>query len=204
MRFKIIILVMVVTLGSFGIAIAQGPAPESCWGQASKVFAQAGEMGEHASQQPNPRLGLRNLARALFDAGVIPDDSMQALGVFVATELGLSIDACMNTSSIILEATPSFGSLYYEGMVVRTIVPPAAIPTEGRDDLYVIPGQLAVAAVAPGDRDYHGGHWAFHSVTWNVAPYLLTSEAEVLAASVAGDVDITRVPDNDFRCPIQP
>jgi hypothetical protein len=34
-------------------------------------------MGEHASQQDEPRLGLRNLARALADAGVIPDDSMQ-------------------------------------------------------------------------------------------------------------------------------
>jgi hypothetical protein len=54
-----------------------------------------GEMGEHASQEPTPRLGLGNLARALYDAGVIADDSMQALGAFVAAELGLSIDACM-------------------------------------------------------------------------------------------------------------
>jgi hypothetical protein len=69
---------------------------QACWGQATKVFAQTGAMGAHASEQPSPRLGLRNLARALFDAGVIPDDSMYSLGVFVATELGLSIDACMN------------------------------------------------------------------------------------------------------------
>jgi len=53
-------------------------------------------MGKHSSQQPSPRLGLRNLARALFEAGVIPDDSMYSLGVFVSYELGLSIDACMN------------------------------------------------------------------------------------------------------------
>jgi len=51
-------------------------------------------MGQHASQQPNPRLGLRNLARALAEAGVIPDDSMASLGAFVAGELGLTIDAC--------------------------------------------------------------------------------------------------------------
>jgi hypothetical protein len=69
--------------------------PESCWGQATKVFARMGEMGEHASTQANPRLGLRNLARALYETGVLPDDSMQALGAFVAAELGLSIDACM-------------------------------------------------------------------------------------------------------------
>lgn len=68
--------------------------PDACWGQASAVFAQTGEMGEHSSQQPTPRLGLRNLARALYEQGVIADDSLQALGQFVAAELGLSIDAC--------------------------------------------------------------------------------------------------------------
>ena len=67
----------------------------SCWGQASAVFAQMGLMGEHSSQQPNPRLGLRNLARALADLGVIPDDSMASLGAFVAAELGLEIEACL-------------------------------------------------------------------------------------------------------------
>jgi hypothetical protein len=103
-----------------------------------------------------------------------------------------------------LAARPGFGELYYEDMIVRTVVPPAAMPQVGRDDLYVVPNQLAVAAVAPGDRDYHGGMWAVHLVTWNVAPYLLTSEDDVLGAEAAGDVTITRVPENDFECPIQP
>ena len=66
----------------------------SCWGQASAVFAQTGEMGDHSSSFETPRLGLRNLARALADGGVIPDDSMASLGVFVSLELGLSVDAC--------------------------------------------------------------------------------------------------------------
>lgn len=69
---------------------------QACWGQATRVFAQTGEMGEHSSEQANPRLGLRNLARALAEQGVIPDDSMQSLGAFVASALGLSIDACMD------------------------------------------------------------------------------------------------------------
>jgi hypothetical protein len=79
----------------------QVPTPQfsaddnACWGQASAVFAQMGEMGAHSSSQSQPRLGLRNLARELADAGVIPDDSMAALGAFVADALGLSIDACM-------------------------------------------------------------------------------------------------------------
>jgi hypothetical protein len=76
--------------------VMAGVSPQqACWGQATKAFAQMGEMGQHASQQPTPRLGLRNLARDLADAGVIPDDSIQTLGAFVAAELGLSIDACM-------------------------------------------------------------------------------------------------------------
>jgi hypothetical protein len=69
---------------------------DACWGQATAVFAQMGEMGEHASQEPTPRLGIRNLARALYDAGTIADDSMATLGQFVADALGLSIDACMD------------------------------------------------------------------------------------------------------------
>ena len=103
---------------------------------------------------------------------------------------------------------PGFGQLFYEGRIVRTVVPPAAMPKEGIDDFYVVmdgaEGQLGLTAVAPGDQDYHGGKWAFHSVTWNAAPYLLTSEAAVLEAAGKGDVTIIRVPENDFKCPVQP
>jgi hypothetical protein len=74
-----------------------GPAmasTDACWGQASKVYARMGLMGEHSAQQPTPRLGLANLARALYDQGVIAEPTMEALGAFVASALGLSIDAC--------------------------------------------------------------------------------------------------------------
>jgi hypothetical protein len=97
---KKLILLFLVTLMLFVALVPAGALAasndNSCWGQATAVFAQTGEMGEHASQQPTPRLGLRNLARALADQGTIPDDSMQSLGAFVATELGLSIEACMD------------------------------------------------------------------------------------------------------------
>jgi hypothetical protein len=105
-------------------------------------------------------------------------------------------------------ARPGFGFLYYNDQVVRTIVPPAASPQSGRDALYRVvngvTGQLGIAAVAPGDTNYHGGWWAVYTVTFNVDPYLLTSEADVLAAEAAGDVIVTRVINADFRCPIQP
>jgi hypothetical protein len=68
---------------------------QACWGQASQVFARMGVMGEHSSSFSTPRLGLRNLARLLHQQGVLPDDSMQSLGAFVASSLGLTIDACL-------------------------------------------------------------------------------------------------------------
>jgi hypothetical protein len=120
-----------------------------------------------------------------------------------------SVDAPVASA---LSAPPAFvfpgGCCFYEGQTVRTVVPPASTPQEGRDNFYAFPngaaaGQKGVVAVAPGDLDYHGGHWAFHAVTFNVTPYLLTSEAAVLAAAAAGDVSVARVPANDFKCPIQ-
>jgi hypothetical protein len=117
------------------------------------------------------------------------------------------------STSLVATAVPAFvfpgGCCFYEGGVVRTVVPPARTPQEGRDNFYAFPnvaaaGQKGVVGVVPGDEDYHGGHWAFFAVTFNVTPYLLTSEAAVLTAAAAGDVSITRVAANDFRCPIQP
>ena len=100
------------------------------------------------------------------------------------------------------------GCCYYGGAVVRTVVPPASFPNEGQDNFYAFPstaamGQKGVVAVAPGAPGYHGGHWKFYAVTWNVAPYLLTSESAVLTAASSGDVTMTRIPANDFLCPIQ-
>ncbi len=66
----------------------------ACWGQVSAVFARAGEMGFHASDQEEPRSGLANLADYLYQMGAIPEPTMQALGAFVATAWGYSIDAC--------------------------------------------------------------------------------------------------------------
>ena len=109
-----------------------------------------------------------------------------------------------------LHAKAAFGQLYYDGAVVRTVVPPAASPKQGRDPIYPImggvEGQLPVAAVGPGDKGYHGGKWAVYVVMWQAeaVPYLLTSEQMVLDAEAAGLVTITRVRDADFKCPIQP
>src|SRR5216117_4118612 len=59
-------------------------------------------------------------------------------------------------------ATPGFSNLYYNGTIVRTVVPPAAFPNEGKDNFYKVTNgatvQLGIAAVAPGSSDYHGSH----------------------------------------------
>jgi hypothetical protein len=102
------------------------------------------------------------------------------------------------------------GQLYHDGDIVGTVVNPAPIPNAGTDPFYSVTngldGQLGIAGVGPGDRPYHGGAWAMNTVTFNdgVTPYLLTSDEAVFAAEAAGDVTVTRVPESDFRCPIQP
>ena len=107
-------------------------------------------------------------------------------------------------------ATAGKGFLFHNGDVVRTVVPPAAIPHGGNDPFYSVTngaeGQLGIAGVAPGDGPYHGGHWAVYLVTFNpgVEPYLLTSDEAVFAAEAAGDVTVTRNADADFLCPVQP
>lgn len=62
--------------------------------------------------------------------------------------------------------TPPFvfpgGCCYYASSTVRTVVPPAAFPNEGRDNFYGFPSggtadQKGVVAVAPGAAGTTGG-----------------------------------------------
>jgi hypothetical protein len=96
------------------------------------------------------------------------------------------------------------GTIWLDGVQVRTLLVPATLPHGGIDDFYRVPGTGGVAAVGPGTGDYHGGSWRVFDVSWNVSSYPLTSAGAVLAAAAAGKVTITRNADADFRCPIQP
>jgi hypothetical protein len=97
---KLVVVLAVVMLSVLVFATVQASTiqEDACWGQASAVYARMGEMGEHSSSEElgTPRVGLRNLARQLYEAGLIEDDSMAALGAFVAEAEGLEIDACMD------------------------------------------------------------------------------------------------------------
>ena len=109
----------------------------------------------------------------------------------------------------VFAAIPGFGNLYYNGSIVRTVVPPAAFPNTGLDNFYEVhggaAGQLGIASVAPGADGYHGGHWKVFIVAFNqgATPVLLTSQAGVFAAQSAGTVTVTRNASADFLCPVQ-
>ena len=130
---------------------------------------------------------------------------------------GVAVAAATLAVSLLAVANPAqadspnanvgFGQLYYDGAVVRTVATPTSQPGSGTDAIYTFlgdkaDGQLSITSVAPGDRDYHGGRWAVYVVEWNVAPYLLTSKAALLAAAAAGEVNIARMPAADFVCPV--
>jgi hypothetical protein len=100
------------------------------------------------------------------------------------------------------------GQLFLDGDVVRTVVNAAKLPHGGTDPFFVVTnpasGQLGIAGVGPGQPGYTGGDWAVFQVTFNVTPYLLTSDEAVQMAQAEGDVTVVRDPSADFRCPIQP
>ena len=94
-RLLILVGVIVISSGFGSSEKADNKANnKACYGQAAAVFAMTGEMGKHSSSFDTPRLGLRNLARSLYEAGIIADDSMESLGKFVAEEFGIDLSAC--------------------------------------------------------------------------------------------------------------
>ena len=132
---------------------------------------------------------------------------MKTLTIAILSALAIALVLPVTSA---FAATPGFGNLYYNGTIVRTVVPPAAFPNEGRDNFYKVTngatGQLGIASVVPGSSDYHGGHWKVFTVTFNSenTPALLTSEQAVLSAQNAGMVTVTRNAAADFLCPVQP
>src|SRR5438445_9486746 len=119
----------------------------------------------------------------------------------------VAISLALPVSSV-FAASPGFGHLYFNGTIVRTVVPPAAFPNEGRDNFYKATngatGQLGIVAVAPGSPGYNGGHWKVFTVTFSsgIKPVLLTSEQTVLSAQNAGMVTVTRNAAAGFLCPV--
>ena len=58
----------------------------NCWGVVSSQLAHVeGGIGDHASSQASPRLGLGNVARLFYDQGLIAAPTLSALGSFLAS-----------------------------------------------------------------------------------------------------------------------
>ena len=135
---------------------------------------------------------------------------MSTLKARLTTSLFIVLAALLVAGPSLTQAAPPAGRLYLDGEIVRTHVVPARLPHGGSNPLYMVTNgvsdQLGVATYGPGSPNYAGGAWAVNTVTFNsgVTPYLLTSADEVLAAEAAGNVTITRVPEMDNRCPINP
>ncbi len=66
-KLTVVCVFVLLATAVLSVAVVQAaPSDNACWGQATKVFAQMGAMGDHASGYDTPRYGLRNLARAPY------------------------------------------------------------------------------------------------------------------------------------------
>lgn len=110
---------------------------------------------------------------------------MKLLTLTFALALALAAGASAGVSG------PAF---YVDGQLYRTVATPTDLsgtgaPAHSYDTIYDLGGnQLNVATAAPGDRDYNGGRWMVHAVSFN------TSYAATLAAH---DLDGDGVLDSD-------
>jgi hypothetical protein len=97
-------------------------------------------------------------------------------------------------------------SFYIDDVRYRTVGTPTDFTNTGApaftyDTIYALGNGLAnVATAKPGDTDFNGGRWAVYAVTWNVTPWQMTNDAQVLAAALAGDITISADPVKLFFC----
>lgn len=101
-----------------------------------------------------------------------------------------------------------FGTVYVDGTAYRTFAVPARVdPGTGTDPIVSFTNfsQGGVAKFAPGDGS-HGGRWAVWMATWtNLADaHLVTDFDDVLALANAGQLELERAEEADFRCPLLP
>lgn len=83
--FVLLVAVPALAVPGAALAVPDDSVPANCWGVVTSQFAKADRgIGEHSSSQTNPRLGLGNVAKALFEAGLIDDPHVSDLGALLA------------------------------------------------------------------------------------------------------------------------
>jgi hypothetical protein len=122
--------------------------------------------------------------------------------------LAAAMAALLTVAAVAPAGAKEFGTVYVDGVAYRTFANPARVdPGTGRDPIISFTNftQGGVAQFAPGDGS-HGGRWAVTMATW-VDPAdarLVTDYDEILALAAAGEIQLVRAPEADFRCPILP
>src|SRR3989442_14042463 len=120
----------------------------------------------------------------------------------IASALLAAASLTSTASPALADSPVDRGTIWLDGVQVRTLLPPSAFPNEGRDGFYRVPGTGGVAAVGPGSGDYHGGAWKVFDVTWSVAPYPLTSAGAGPPGAAPGPGALTKEARPGFRCPV--
>ena len=117
----------------------------------------------------------------------------------------------LTISAPVFAKPPRTGQLYYNGDEVRTLVPSGKpLNKPGTDPLYTFPvgvaDQHSITQFAPGDKEYRGGHWQVWNVTFDGAPYLITSYDDLMDAydDGNGDINLIRWEGGDVLCPVLP
>ena len=83
------------TAGFTTPALAGKPANPNCWGVVTSQRATTvGDIGEHASSQDVPRLGLGNVARLFVELGLLIEGHVSDLGTFLAEIDGIAATEC--------------------------------------------------------------------------------------------------------------
>jgi hypothetical protein len=89
--FSVFMLIAVMATPVF----AASSTNHKCWGTVtSQRAATFHDIGEHSADQSTPRLGLGNVARALFEAGLTEGPTVGDLGAFLASVDGLDETYC--------------------------------------------------------------------------------------------------------------
>lgn len=106
---------------------------------------------------------------------------------------------------------PPHLGFYVDGHLYRTIGTPTdfsatGAPAASYDAIFVFTdGATPVAEAKPGDRDFNGGRWRVHLVTWtdSMAATQLTSAEEIALYESLGKLTISAT-DVAFECPVIP
>jgi len=107
-------------------------------------------------------------------------------------------------SIVFAQAGPPGGMIYANDELFRTVGTPTDLPEHGPfDAIYVLGnGLAAVSESAPGDRDYNGGRWEVHMVTFEtIESTQFTNDDDLLDAASRDEVSIGPVV-RRFECPL--